>query len=213
MEIKNVQIFGLKESLIAAGLPKAANYEEYMAKQVKAVDTAMDKSIINLGTKLGNAPIGSGHDCFLKGIKVQADVKYTQYWSMQFQRYHFADIISSQSKMHRIIEMGLNEDNTNEYVHPTIREIVNKSIYLYNSALLNGHKEAAYKHFLNIMANIPMGFMLWMRIDLNYLQLKTIYAQRRYSDAKRLPDDWGVFCDWCETLPLFKELCIDKLTH
>ena len=210
MEIKNVQIFGLKESLIAAGLPKAANYEEYMAKQIKAVNVA---PLQNLGVKLGNAPIGSGHDCFLKGIRVQADVKYTQYWSMQFQRYHFADIISSQSKMHRIIEMGLNEDNTNELVDPVIRIKINEKILTYRALKAEGKDKAAAEMFLSIMANIPMGFMLWMRIDLNYLQLKTIYAQRKNGDAKRLPDDWGVFCNWCETLPLFKELCINKLTH
>lgn len=38
----------------------------------------------------------------------------------------------------------------------------------------------------------------------NYRQLKTIYFQRK--DHKL--DEWHKFCDWCESLPLFKELCL-----
>lgn len=40
----------------------------------------------------------------------------------------------------------------------------------------------------------------------NYQQLKTIYQQRRHH---ALPD-WQMFCDWCLTLPLFTELCVER---
>ena len=35
--------------------------------------------------------------------------------------------------------------------------------------------------------------------------LKTIYAQRK---SHRLPE-WRDFCAWIETLPMFKELCLE----
>ena len=41
----------------------------------------------------------------------------------------------------------------------------------------------------------------------NYQQLKTIYKQRR---NHRLTE-WQEFCDWIETLPMFKELVLDEI--
>lgn len=42
------------------------------------------------------------HDSFLKEIIVTVDIKYPLYWSSEFQRYHFAEIIMSQSTMHSL---------------------------------------------------------------------------------------------------------------
>ena len=44
---------------------------------------------------------------------------------------------------------------------------------------------------------------MWETVQCSYLQLKTIYFQRR---NHKLKEDWVTFCDWCETLPMFKEL-------
>ena len=49
--------------------------------------------------KLANCKYGTGHDNFLKGVIVQFDMSYTQYFTPQMQRYNWIDIISSQSKM------------------------------------------------------------------------------------------------------------------
>ena len=43
----------------------------------------------------------------------------------------------------------------------------------------------------------PCGFILTARITTNYLQLKTIYAQRK---NHTLPE-WRLFCKWIEQLP------------
>jgi len=34
--------------------------------------------------------------------------------------------------------------------------------------------------FQNIIANLPSGYLKWMGVSTNYLQLKTIYKQRRH---------------------------------
>lgn len=202
MKIINTEVFGLESALVAAGYPM----------QVKLFDNnAVDiPALVKKRSRLGRMPIGTGNDCFLKGIIVKADINYTQYWSMQFQRYHFADIVSSQSKMHRIVQMGITEENTNGWVDDTIMDIVNNYIADYKKAVENCRDEEAHQVFRSIMANIPMGLMLWMQITANYLQLKTIYKQRINGDAKKLPDDWGIFCAWCESLPYFKELCLGE---
>lgn len=202
MEFKNTKVFGIKDAVITAGLPMSTDYAEFIEEANKNIEARFCRA-----HKLGSCKVGTGHDSFLKGIKVQVDVKYTQFWSMQFQRYHFSDIISSQSKMHRLTEMGLTEENTNGHIHPEIVLLVNEMIDDYNDIKENekmSQKRNRELHdlFLTILSSCPMGFMLWMRLDLNYLQLKTIYLQRRNTDARRLPD-WKEFCEWCESLPNF----------
>ena len=59
-----------------------------------------------------------------------------------------------------------------------------------------------HKAFMTLLSNTPIGFEMWMGMSTNYLQLKTIYTQRRLHKT----DDWREFCKWIETLPMFLEL-------
>jgi len=56
---------------------------------------------------------------------------------------------------------------------------------------------------MKLRSNLPSGYEMWMHVTTNYLQLKTIYKQRR---NHKLKEDWGAFCDWIESLPLFMTL-------
>ena len=58
-----------------------------------------------------------------------------------------------------------------------------------------------------VKASLPEGLMLYRDCVTNYQQLKTIYKQRR---NHRLAE-WHEFCDWIETLPMFKELVLDEI--
>ena len=62
-------------------------------------------------------------------------------------------------------------------------------VYTYNS------KKELFQY---IISNLPMGFELWMGVSINYLQLKTIYHQRKHHKLY----DWKEFCNWIETLPM-----------
>lgn len=209
LEIKNYKVYGLEEAVIDSGLPMSLQEPKYNE---------------NRAIKLGSVPSGSGHDNFLKGIVVRARIKYPLYISKQLQRYHFLDIISSQSTMHRITKMDM-ATQCNEYVMPKIINIVDNLIQSYNTMLANNKeyiiidsdgkihddksnlkvfsKEELY-HI--IVSNCPCGLEMEMGVITNYLQLKTIYSQRRHHKLK----DWHVFCDWCETLPKFKEFCLKE---
>lgn len=56
--------------------------------------------------------------------------------------------------------------------------------------------------YMYIISSCPQGLEKTMRISTNYLQLKTMWHQRRHHKLK----DWQVFCDEIEKLPYFKEL-------
>ena len=177
VRLKNTKVYGIKETIEACGLPYSK------------------KGDIGILEKLGHSKIGSGHDTALKGILVQADITYPAYFSPQLQRYHWIDIISSESKMHTLT---VREPEYNKYVYPYIIEGIQRGIEMYN-------REPSYERYINILSNLPMGYEMTMRISTNYLQLKTIYFQRR---NHKLKEDWGTLCAWIEELPLFKELIL-----
>ncbi len=179
MEIENTEVYGLYESVCAAGYPKGN-----------------DTFKLDLAMRLGNAKQGSGHDCFLKGIIVQADVIAPQYWWLQFGRYHFHDIVSSESKMHTLTKMDIAEQ-CNEYVWPETIVLLNRAIHEYKQ---NPDKQK----FQELVSNVPMGLELKARITTNYLQLKSIHNQRKNHKL----EEWRVFCQWMEGLAWFGELVL-----
>ena len=189
LKIKNVEIAFLESSIKASGYPLS----------IKTSDLSDNDNNLLRAKRLGRAISGSGHDCFLKGITVTFDVTFGEYWSPQFQRYHFADIVSSQSKMHRITKFNI-ADSCNKYVSQEIIQLLEDYKKKYNEAKTSEDK---YYYFMCLISNLPMGFEKTMRIVTNYLQLKTIYLQRK---NHKLKEDWGVFCKWILTLPKFKEL-------
>ena len=175
--------------------------------------------------KLCNTPDGSGHQNAAKGIRVSFDIKYPNYFSPELQRYNFVDIVSSSSKMHKLMEMDLDmacSEWVPQYFIDGMRKLVNnykvikclddKDFVPHIFTLRNGKvkvaknkKTALYYAFMECINACPQGIELFMRCSTNYLQLRTIYKQRLHH---KLIDDWGVgFCqDFIEKLPYFNEL-------
>lgn len=149
----------------------------------------------------------NGDANFLKGVIVQFDLRYPQYLGKQLQRYNFIDIVSSQSTMHRITAVEDIKGNCNNYVLPEIIDIINGMIYSYNNYDLERPfaEKSKQELFQYIISNLPMGYMLWMGVTTNYLQLKTIYKQRKNHKL----DDWKEFCRFIEGLQM-SELIINN---
>ena len=193
--IKNVQIYGLEESIRASKFPMAVDTD-------KCTSEITERTI-----SLGSVATGTGHDNFLKGIIVQFDWTFTPKCSVEVERYHFIDFVSSQSTMHRITKFDLDKTYI-EYVDKVIINRMKCLVERYNAMTKEQQNSDEGKElYLKILYSNPCGMFLTARMTTNYQQLKTIYQQRRYH---RLPE-WQWFCDWCETLPYFLELTkIDK---
>jgi hypothetical protein len=140
--------------------------------------------------KLAKNPPGSGHNNFLSGILVSMDVTATVKWWEQFQRYHFKQIVSSMSTMHRLRQMM--QDGTIQFNKNTGQTVVDAFMsMLHNESVTD--EQLAY--------SCPMGLELTARVTTNYLQLKTIYNQRKNHKL----EEWREFCRAIETLPFAKE--------
>lgn len=184
--ISNVKVYGLQESFRRAKFPMAVSPDD------------VDDSYKLFHQKLGQSRIGSGDDNWLMGVVVQFDLTCTIKMWTEAERYHFLDIISSQSTMHKISKMEIT-DNCIGYVSPVIIQEVERLKDEYNE---NKNPE----NFLKLVYSVPVGFKLTAGMTTNYRQLKTIYHQRK---NHRLPE-WREFCAWVETLPLFKELVLGE---
>lgn len=200
-QITNTEIFGLERAIRTAKYPKAVEIDELDSELTKGI-----KACANCNT-------GEGHDNFLKGIVVQFDLTFSNKAWVEAERYHFLDFISSQSTMHKITKFNIKQQ-CNRYVDRRIIDIVQEKINEYNrlnklnetNVFSKERQDIMNELYLEILYNVPSGFQITAGMTTNYQQLKTIYQQRRHH---KLPD-WQMFCDWCETLPLFKELCIDR---
>ena len=116
MKIKNVKVAFLEESIIRSGYPMQTVEPGDIYEVDSSLLDFLDERNHARAKKLAKTPVGSGHNNFLKGIIVQFDLQYPEYFSPQLQRYHWIDIISSQSKMHKIASLKDITDSCNKYV-------------------------------------------------------------------------------------------------
>jgi len=192
--INDIEVYGLEQSIKASKYP--------MAVDTSKCSTTPTEMTINLAS----VPTGTGHDNFLKGIVVQFDLTMTVKMSVELERYHFIDFVSSQSTMHRITKFDLDTAYIS-YVDKRIIDIIREKVDEYNSMDEGEQKKEKY---LEILYSNPCGMRLTARMTTNYQQLKTIYQQRK---NHRLPE-WRTFCKWCESLPHFLDFCFpNKLEY
>ena len=206
LEITNIKVYDLKESVIASGNAMRLEPVEYTDEEFNKGIKRMKKLVQASKTTDVHC-----HDNALTGIRVSFDIKYPQYWSMEFQRYHFADIVTSSSKMHRLLKMNIDEA-CNEYVTQETKDNLKTYIKDYNDTVslyehsvnMESARNAVYKAWMKVISNCPMGLELFMRVSTNYKQLQTIYHQRKNHKLK----EWHTFCKMIESLPYFKELIL-----
>lgn len=210
LEISNIKVYDLKESIIACRNAMRLDMPSYS-------DEEFNKGL-ERAKKLCKS--GSGHANFRKGIRVSFDMKYTQYITKQFQRYHFFDYVSSSSLMHRITKMDFTKC-CNKYVDDRVIAIMQELISDYNIGKekseiiikqgltkytekeIESIKNQLYTSWMKIISNCPMGCELFTRVSTNYEQLATIYKQRK---NHKLKEDWRTFIKFIDNLPYSDEL-------
>ena len=198
--ISNLKVYDLEESLVCSGY---AMIDEYNSKQAVnevnsiILDGLNDNKHYKRVLKLAKAPLNSGHCSALKGIVVNMDITFTNKAFIELQRYHFIDIITGMSTMHRISRFDLTT---------AFNEYVDKNIIIHLKEVQKEYKlNPTPENYLKLLYSTPSGLLMTGRVTTNYLQLMNIYQQRH---AHRLPE-WRLFCQQLvDELPLFKELLI-----
>lgn len=182
--ITNVDVYGLEQSIIRSRYPMTPDTTNFR----------LDENAFNRAKNLGGCKPGSGHDCFMKGIIVQFDLKAPQKMWKQIQRYKWMDIISSQSTMHCALKMDLTKHLPQWYVNSPMSSSL---FHLQTQAKESGSVED-WNKFID---SLPACFSTTAGLSTNYLQLKTVYNQRKNHKL----NEWQWFCEWIESLPNFMD--------
>jgi len=196
MKVSNVRIYDLEESIVASGFPMIPYFHEpCFCDSVSDLQKGIHTADLDRAFRLASAPDGSGHRNFLSGILVSFNVTGTNAWWMQFERYHFAQIVSSMSKMHRLkLMIQTGKFKFHEKVFENGKDLLQDIEFDGRGGEPLDEEELVY--------NCPMGLELTARVTTNYLQLRTIYVQRKNHRLK----EWRDFCAWIASLPYAREL-------
>lgn len=176
MKITNLQVYDMHNSIRASGYPMKERLD--FNSQHRYIDDLDWKRAVSLASRESS----EGHDNFLSGIIVSFDLTCTIKMWTEFERYHFAQIVSSQSTMHRLSKMQLDIAFT-PYTDAKIIERLQTLQKRYN-------EEPNESNFLTLLYSCPTGLDLTARVTTNYRQLKTILKQRH---NHKLPE-WRSFC-------------------
>jgi hypothetical protein len=182
--------------------------------RIALIDNIEEKDEVLL-RKLARAKSGSGHDNVLKSITVHMDITATHDFILQYYRYSFRDTTSSTSKMH-CIHKGSIEEKCSDNVSIHTIHLVDSMIDLYNTAQNDKDIQECFNNgsayywgihvppitkkelFECIIHNTPLGYMLTFGEVTNYLQLKTMWNQRKNHKMSM----WNTtFVEWVKSLP------------
>lgn len=187
IRVTNARCHDLNESLVASGYPMLT----------KVIPRESNESDVKRAIKLANTPAGTGHSNFLVGIRVSFDLTAPRYIWQEAQRYHWFDIVSSQSTMHKITSMNLSPDMFTDDTPQNAYDTVVAEQMAYQT-------DPSEENFRALKAAVPEGLMLTARISTNYQQLRTIFTQRVV--CRHRLKEWEYFGEWIRELPYGKQL-------
>lgn len=184
---------------------QTANFEFFVGEN----DLALMK-------KLSKA--GSDHAKFLRFIDVTCDITAPRMWLLEFDTYKVGTVSNSCSTMHKIHakEFALDDfscENLYGYADNYKREIVCEppievmgriiaTLNIYRKLYLKTKDKQDWQQMIQLL---PQTYNQKRTVKLNYQVLKNMYHARKTHKLK----EWRDFCAWAETLPYFKEICIE----
>lgn len=159
---------------------------------------------------------GNDHGKFLRMINVTCDITAPLYWWKEFDTYKVGTVANSCSTMHKIHakEFTLDDFSHEHLSEPAISILKNtiealnqaRDLYLGYDGFKHRWGDWEKKHYWwQMIQLLPSSYNQKRTVQLNYQVLKTMYFARRNHKL----DEWHTLCEWMESLPYFKEVCID----
>lgn len=150
---------------------------------------------------------GSDHRKFLRQIFVSVDITAPLYWWKEYDTYKVGTTANSCSTMHKIHSQEFGRD---DFSHDRMD---NDALLMLDATI--AYLESERQKFLedktnrqpwhNIIQSLPSSYNQMRTCTLTYENLLNQYHARKYHKLA----EWHTYCDWIETLPYFKEICLD----
>ena len=157
---------------------------------------------------------GSDHRKFLRYIFVSVDIKAPLYWWKEYDTYKVGTVANSCSTMHKIHAKEFTlDDFSHEHLDPLSLSVLEKTIenlninreMFINYDQYKGGKPEKKNLWWQMIQLLPSSYNQLRTCTVNYEVLLNMYHARK---AHKL-DEWIEFCKWVETLPYFKEICLE----
>ena len=150
---------------------------------------------------------GSDHRKFMRMINVTCDITAPLYWWKEFDTYKVGTVANSCSTMHKIHdkEFTLN-DFSNEHLTAGDCVVLEHTIDCLNKNRILFLREKDKAYWYSMIQLLPTNYNQRRTVQLNYEVLLNMYHARKNHKL----DEWHTFCDWIETLPDFKEICLNE---
>lgn len=181
-----------------------------IAKLCGGVAPIIGKNDLALMEKLSKA--GTDHAKFLRFITVTADITAPMFWWFEYDTYKVGTVKNSCSKMHKI---HVKPFEYNDFTHEGIDEVAKECVSLKSTfqtyililewLRVKFNETQEKKYWRALIEMLPESYNMRATVLTNYQVLKNMYHARKNHKL----DEWHDFCRWCETLPYFKEVCID----
>ena len=233
IKLENTEIFGWEAAIRGARNPmnswdKSDSYWDWWEdpSPINPCDEPrffVGENDLKLMKNLSKA--GSDHGKYLRYLIVQLDITAPFYWWKEFKTYRKGrkfmddgDELLDPEEFEMFIET--NSCSTMHKIHAQPFGISDFSIDQLNCDVpdcfydtldyLNESREKFLetkdkKYWWRMIQLLPSSYNQKRTVQLNYQVLKSMYHARKNHKL----DEWREFCKWCESLPYFKEICID----
>lgn len=155
---------------------------------------------------------GSDHRKFLRQIFVSVDITAPLYWYKEFDTYKVATVANSCSTMHKIHAKEFTfDDFSHEHLYSRLGESYEAMDCLtdiidclnkYRTLYIETKDKLWWWQMIQLL---PSSYNQLRTCTLNYETLLNQYYARKCHKL----DEWHTYCDWIESLPYFKEMCLE----
>ena len=149
---------------------------------------------------------GSDHRKFLRQIFVSIDITAPLFWWKEYDTYKVGTVANSCSTMHKIHSKEFTrEDFSVESLEEDALTTIDTLIVTLNNLRDKYNTTKDKKYWRQMVEILPSSYNQKRTCTLSYENLISIYFARQHHKLY----EWHTLCDLIETLPHFKEICLD----
>ena len=155
---------------------------------------------------------GSDHRKFLRQIFVSVDITAPLYWWKEFDTYKVGTVANSCSTMHKIHAKEFTfDDFSHEHLYSRLGESYEAMDCLTDIIdCLNKYRNLYVETkdklwWWQMIQLLPSSYNQLRTCTMSYETLLNQYHARKHHKL----DEWRDYCAWIETLPYFKEMCLE----
>lgn len=200
IKIEKTDVFGWKAAI--RGLRNPMNSWDKSDSGFGDTTFYVGKNDLKLMRSLAKA--GNDHGKFARMINVTVDITAPLYWWKEFDTYKVGTVANSCSTMHKIHakEFTIDDFSHEHCLDNNLIWIVVQELNEWREKYLETKDK---KYWWQMIQLLPTSYNQKRTVQLNYQVLWNIYQARKLHKL----DEWHDFCNWCESLPYFKDIYLE----